>query len=67
MKNILYFLLAFLTLYSCTKKREVSLVFLDEYVVKDSLVLNNSFIGGLSGIDYSDGFFYFVVDDSRNP
>lgn len=67
MKNILYFLLAFLTFYSCTKKREVSLVFLDEYVVKDSLVLNNSFIGGLSGIDYSDGFFYFVVDDSRNP
>jgi hypothetical protein len=67
MKNILYFLLVILTLYSCTKKREVSLVFLDEYVVKDSLVLNNSFIGGLSGIDYSDGFFYFVVDDSRNP
>lgn len=67
MKNILYVLLVFLVLYSCTKKKEIALVFLDEYVVKDSLVLNNSFIGGLSGIDYSNGFFYFVIDDSRNP
>ena len=67
MKNILYVLLVFLFLYSCTKKKEVALVFLDEYVVKDSLEINNSFIGGLSGIDYSNGFFYFVVDDSRDP
>ena len=52
---------------SCTKKKEIALIFLDEYVVKDSLAIDNSFIGGLSGIDYSNGFFYFVVDDSDNP
>jgi hypothetical protein len=67
MKNILYVLLVFLILYSCTKKKEVELVFLDEYVVKDSLSIKDSFIGGLSGIDYANGFFYFVIDDSRKP
>tara|TARA_B110001454_G_scaffold202723_1_gene210042 strand:+ start:1322 stop:2407 length:1086 start_codon:yes stop_codon:yes gene_type:complete len=67
MKNILYVLLMLLVFYSCTKKKKIALVFLDEYVVKDSLALNNSFIGGLSGIDYSNGFFYFVVDDSKDP
>ncbi|ARV14732.1 esterase-like activity of phytase family protein [Polaribacter sp. SA4-12] len=67
MKNILYVLLVFFIFYSCTKKKEVELVFLDEYVVKDSLEINNSFIGGLSGIDYANGFFYFVVDDSKSP
>lgn len=66
-KNISYILLIALVFYSCTKKKEIALVFLDEYIVKDSLAIENSFIGGLSGIDYSNGFFYFVVDDSEKP
>ena len=67
MKNILYVLLVFLMFYACDKKKEVGLRFLDEYIVKDSLLVNNSYIGGLSGIDYSKGFYYFVIDDAKNP
>ena len=67
MKNILYVLLVFLMFYACAKKKEVGLRFLDEYIVKDSLLVNNSYIGGLSGIDYSKGFYYFVIDDAKNP
>ena len=35
--------------------------------MKDSLVFNGSIVGGLSGIDYANGHYYFVVDDSRDP
>lgn len=66
-KNILCVFLILLVFYSCNQKKDIALIFLDEYVVKDSLAIENSFIGGLSGIDYSNGFFYFVVDDSNNP
>jgi hypothetical protein len=66
-KNILCVFLILLVFYSCNQEKDIALVFLDEYVVKDSLAIENSFIGGLSGIDYSNGFFYFVVDDSNNP
>ncbi|MCL7754350.1 esterase-like activity of phytase family protein [Polaribacter sp. Z022] len=67
MKTKFIFLLASLFIFSCVKKQEVKLTFLDEYVVKDSLAINNSIIGGLSGIDYSNGYYYLVIDDARNP
>ena len=66
-KNISYILLIALVFYSCTKKKEIALVFLDEYIVKDSLAIENSFIGGLSGIDYSNGFFILLLMILRSP
>ncbi|MFK8061113.1 MAG: esterase-like activity of phytase family protein [Polaribacter sp.] len=79
MKNacLLILLISFFT--ACKKtsvasKKSTSLItskanlhFLDEYVLQDSLVFKNSIIGGLSGIDYANGLYHFVVDDQRNP
>ena len=66
--RFLLFSILFIALFlSCDNKTEIKLNFLDEYIVKDSLTLDNTFIGGLSGVDYVDGYFYFVVDDARNP
>lgn len=67
MKNKFILILLSLLIYSCTKKQDVSLKFLDEYILKDSVSFNNSIVGGLSGVDYSKGYYYFVVDDARNP
>jgi hypothetical protein len=38
-----------------------------EYVLNDTTFFENSSVGGLSGIDYSKGSYYFVVDDANNP
>ncbi|WP_158009581.1 esterase-like activity of phytase family protein [Tenacibaculum todarodis] len=40
---------------------------MDEFVLADSIKSNNSVIGGLSGVDFANGYYYFVVDDSRKP
>ncbi|MDG1743486.1 MAG: esterase-like activity of phytase family protein, partial [Polaribacter sp.] len=67
MKTIVYFFLTLTLLFSCTKKKDLELHFLDEYVVEDSLVVKTTLIGGLSGIDYDDGNYFFVVDDPKKP
>ena len=67
MKNNIYYLLMLSLLFSYCKKQETKLIFLDEYIVKDSLEINSSIIGGLSGIDYANEHYYFVVDDAKNP
>ena len=67
MKKIFYVSLIFLVLFSCKKNEKIELKFLDEFVLKDSLPFKNSVIGGLSGIDYANGIYYLVVDDSGNP
>ena len=67
MKKYLCIFLIIPFLFSCAKKDETKLVFLDEYIVKDSLLVNNEIIGGLSGLDYANGYYYFVVDDAKNP
>ncbi|WP_157691887.1 esterase-like activity of phytase family protein [Polaribacter sp. KT25b] len=67
MKNF-YFLAAFsLLIFSCTKKTETKLTFLDEYDLADSIQFKNTIIGGLSGVDFVNNQYYFVVDDERNP
>lgn len=67
MKN-LYFLLCVGVLFlSCKHTNKTQLNFLDEYVLKDSIEFKNTIIGGLSGIDYANNQYYFVVDDARNP
>ncbi|CAL2111790.1 Esterase-like activity of phytase family protein [Tenacibaculum sp. 190130A14a] len=49
------------------QKKKMTLTFLDELVVKDSLQFGTTVIGGLSGIDRYKDQYYMVVDDARNP
>ncbi len=60
-----FFLIVFFI--SCNKENSVELRFVDEYVVKDSLDFKNTLVGGLSGIDYSNGSYYLVIDDEDTP
>jgi hypothetical protein len=65
-KNYFLVLFAFLFL-SCNKTTQTKLVFLDEYVLADSISFKNTIIGGLSGVDFANNQYYFVVDDAKNP
>jgi hypothetical protein len=67
MKTIVYFFLMLTFLFSCNNKKDLELHFLDEYVVEDSLLVKTTLVGGLSGIDYEDGNYFFVVDDPKKP
>ena len=67
MRKFLFYVLFICLFISCKSSKETKLIFLDEYIVKDSSSINSSTIGGLSGLDYSNGSYYFVVDDARNP
>ena len=67
MKKKLIFLYLIVSLYSCKQNKSFDLQFVNEYVLKDSTLINNTVIGGLSGIDYNNGYYYFVVDDATNP
>jgi hypothetical protein len=67
MQKSLIFLLFIITLCSCEKEKDIQLNFLSEYILKDSVSFKNSPIGGLSGVDYSNGFYYFAVDDPNKP
>jgi hypothetical protein len=67
MKRIVIFLIFISSAFSCEKGKEIQLNFLSEYVLKDSVSFKNSPIGGLSGVDYSNGFYYFAVDDANKP
>ncbi|ARV06182.1 hypothetical protein BTO04_05460 [Polaribacter sp. SA4-10] len=67
MKNLFFYFFFVSVLFSCKKNTQTNLSFLDEYVLADSISFKNTIIGGLSGVDYSNGFYYFVVDDDRVP
>lgn len=67
MKNFILYILFISIFLGCKKEVDVELKFLDEYVLKDSTYFKGSLIGGLSGIDYANGNYYFVVDDSKKP
>lgn len=45
----------------------IHLKFLDEYVLPNDLYLDSTLVGGLSGIDFHNGQYYIVCDDSKNP
>ncbi len=47
--------------------KKVTLKFIGEQVLDAKLDFNNTKVGGLSGIDYSNGTWYLISDDSRNP
>mgnify|MGYP005990177829 CR=1 FL=1 len=67
MKNLYLLLVVSYLLVSCHSKKETKLIFLDEYIIEDSLVVDNAIVGGLSGVDYANGSYFFIVDDARNP
>ena len=67
MKNLYIVLFFSILLASCADKSQTRLKFLDEFIVEDSLLVNNVVVGGLSGVDYLNGSYFFVVDDARNP
>lgn len=64
--KIIRLLIIALCFVSC-KKEKLQLHFLNEYIVKDSLLIDNTIIGGISGIDFSNNQYYMVVDDAKNP
>lgn len=67
MKKIISLFFVALEFVSCNSKQNLKLKFLDEFILEDSLSYKKSLIGGLSGVDYANGFYYFVVDDVKNP
>ncbi len=70
MMRILVLLCAFSVLiYSCKKESSetIKLEFIDEYILPDSLLVDGTLVGGLSGIDYDGNTFFVVSDDSDDP
>ncbi len=50
-----------------TSSETLQLKFLDEYILPDNIIINETLVGGLSGIDYHNGIYYLVCDDASNP
>ncbi|QTD38439.1 esterase-like activity of phytase family protein [Polaribacter batillariae] len=67
MKNFVYFIFFCTAFSACKKEAQAQLQFLDEYLLQDSIYVKNTLVGGLSGLDKANGFYYFVVDDAKNP
>lgn len=71
MKKILKYTLPLLLATSCAttnsiKNDAVTITFLDEYVIPKDLKVDNTLVGGLSGIDYKNNQFYFIVDTQKD-
>ncbi|MCH4823565.1 esterase-like activity of phytase family protein [Gramella lutea] len=49
------------------ENEDISLKFLDEYVLPPNTELDNTVVGGLSGIDYKNGKYFLICDDAANP
>ena len=49
------------------KNNNLELKFLDEFILPENIVIDSTLVGGLSGIDYYNGLYYFVCDDPSNP
>ncbi|PTX42376.1 hypothetical protein C8P64_2804 [Christiangramia gaetbulicola] len=72
MKKITLLCLISIVLCSCAVSRKiendnVELRFLDEYVLPADTRLENTVVGGLSGIDYKNDKLFMVCDDAGNP
>ncbi|HSP40103.1 MAG TPA: esterase-like activity of phytase family protein [Gillisia sp.] len=63
-------LLLFLTSCGTTKiinNENVSLRFLDDFIIPSGLEIKDTKVGGLSGIEFHDGEYYLVCDHPGNP
>ncbi|WP_299799653.1 esterase-like activity of phytase family protein [uncultured Maribacter sp.] len=65
---------AVLLVISCGNKKDTNKIetslklrFVDEYVLPDETTFANTRVGGLSGIDYANGDWYAISDDSDSP
>jgi hypothetical protein len=67
MKNFLFVIFFTFLIHSCKTTKQTKITFLDEYVLADSIAFKGTVIGGLSGVDFTNNEYYFVVDDDRNP
>lgn len=72
MKKILLTAFLALSLLSCKSSRigetrNLQLRYLDNYTIEKDLEVNETVVGGLSGIDYHEGTFYMVSDQASNP
>ncbi len=47
--------------------KKVTLKFIGEQILDAHLIFENTKVGGLSGIDYANGVWYLISDDSQNP
>ncbi len=70
-RKLLIFILS-VNLISCAvsnkvHSNDIALKFQDEYIIPGNLDYQNERVGGLSGIDYDNGAYYFVCDQSSNP
>ena len=54
-------------LVSCKSNSSLEIVFLDEFVIDDSIRFKNTVIGGLSGIDYHEEEYFLAIDDDDLP
>ncbi len=41
--------------------------FIDEYIIPDGMVFQNTIVGGISGIDYANNTWYMISDDRITP
>ncbi|PRX56557.1 esterase-like activity of phytase family protein [Flagellimonas meridianipacifica] len=57
---------AFIDDFSGGKTDDLELKFVDEFVIPDDTMFQNTLIGGLSGIDYALGTWYLIADDPNN-
>ena len=72
MKNLLVYFSLFFVIFSCKSLKKASqdklqIKFLDEFIIPENIAVNETLVGGLSGIDYANGKYYLVSDDSSNP
>ncbi|WP_291870600.1 esterase-like activity of phytase family protein [Maribacter sp.] len=49
------------------EEKEISIKFIDEYIFPQQQLYKNTLVGGLSGIDFNKGKWYFICDDSNTP
>jgi hypothetical protein len=62
----LLFLFAMLASFG-SYSESFTLKYLDEFVIPADLTLEGDKVGGLSSIEYHDGKYYLIVDDSSKP
>jgi len=72
MRKIIALLFCAFLICSCAVTRKIEndtiqLKFLDEYVLPANIEIDNTIVGGLSGIDYKNGNYYLVSDQSSQP
>ena len=67
MKSTLYTIFFVIVFVSCTKSKNITISFINEFTIPDSTYFNGNVIGGLSGVDFYYNDYYFIVDDAKNP